>query len=173
MIYESGFHAPSRRQIAHLREEADESFCQTPVSERFDYNIPCPAGYAFDPKTVTLLTLKNVEPHDDPWVGAEPYSRGIDQPPPGWAHDGPVDRRAVFWVVHLPKYHELFIQVGTMAKRMRAGSYVVFDDRVLHCVLSTRKWYGCAYQLVPSALQRAEDDEERALSSIEEREMMR
>jgi hypothetical protein len=54
---------------------------------------------------------------------------------------------------------------------MRAGDWVVFDDRVLHCVLSTSKWYGCAYQLIPSALHK--QSEQHALNSIEEREMMK
>jgi hypothetical protein len=166
MIYESGHHAPTRQQIAHVRDQADESFCQTP-SGTFDFNIPCPAGFSFDRSTVTLLTLKNVEPHDDPWVGATPHwQRGSEEPPPGWTYDGPVERRAMFWVVDLPKFHDMFLQVGLVAKRMRAGDWVMFDDRILHCVLSSRKWYGCAYQLMPS-------DEQRVLDSIEEREMMR
>jgi hypothetical protein len=152
MIYESGHQKPTKRQLAHVREEADDSFCQTPSSERFDYAIPCPPGYTFEENTVTLLSLKNVEPHEDPWVGSIPSYVGDHVLPPGWTHDGPEGRRAMFWVVDLPKFHELFLQCGAQAKRMRAGDWVVFDDRVLHCVLSTRKWYGCAYQLIPRAL---------------------
>lgn len=154
MIYESGHLKPTRSQVTYLRVYADESFCETPDG-RFDYNIPCPEGYEFDESTVTLITLKNVEPHDDPWVGMDPpgWNRGQEDPPTGWTYDGPVDRRAVFWVADLPRHQELFLHVGTMAKRMRAGDWVIFDDRILHSVISNRKWYGCAYQLIPKGLK--------------------
>lgn len=153
MIYESGHQKPTSAQLAYVRSEADESFCSSASSE-FDMRIPCPTGYVFDPRTITLLTLKNVEPHDDPWVGADApgWNRGREDPPPGWTYDGPVNRRAMFWVVSLPRFQELFLHVGTMAKRMRAGDWVMFDDRILHSVISNRKWYGCAYQLTPEEL---------------------
>jgi hypothetical protein len=143
MIYSEGFLLPTAAQVRLVREHADGSFCRT-VPQSFDFmNVPpLPEGYAFDSETFTALKLKNVEPHNDTWVGGLPA--GVDTS--GW-EDGPPSRRAVFWIIDMARHSHLHIQCGAFSSRMRKGSWVLFDDSVLHCVVSDRTWYGLACQV--------------------------
>ena len=124
-------HVPTVAQRKYLRKWADNSFCVTAPD---DFGVPEVRGYKPDPGTITALSLKNVQPHDDPWVGKQPEPEGDD-------------RRSVFWLVDFPENEILYLQVGTEFKAMRRYEYVVFDDSVLHSVQANRKWWGVAYQL--------------------------
>lgn len=137
MIYETGVCRPTRRQVQLIRSCADDSFCQTAPADFGD--VPLPSGYAFEPRELTALSLKNVEPHNDPWVGALRQGDGID---------GPEGRRALFWLLSDPKV-PLYLQVGTMSHTLYRGGWVLFDDRILHGVYCSRKWFGLSYQLRP------------------------
>ena len=139
MIFDAGSLTPLKRQVALIKEYADESFC-TNVPEDFG-PVPLIAGYTFCQRELTALSLKNVEPHDDPWVGDHQDDDG---------EDGPDGRRAMFWILKAPE--DLFLQCGTMSSRMKSGSWVMFDDRILHGVYSTKKWFGLAWQLRPSGV---------------------
>lgn len=122
-----------------LRESADESFCRT-VPPLFDFkNLPpLPAGYVYDHETVTALTLKNVEPHTDSWVGRNPLVNG---------DDGPPSRRAVFWVLDCPRHKVMHLQCGNFSTRMLRGHWVIFSDEIMHSVISDCRWYGVAMQI--------------------------
>jgi hypothetical protein len=132
MILETGTQHPTSRQRRILRDIADDSFTRT-LPDDFGV-VPCGSKWKHDRTTGIALSLKNVQPHTDDWVGS-----------------GPLPRRyaAVFWLVEMPKFEDLILQVGTMAERMRPGDFVVFKDNVLHGVFAIRKWRGCAYQVRP------------------------
>lgn len=146
MIYTTGNHKPSAKQIKTVRCNANGSFTGT-VQDDFgmpEHRLPIPSGYAFSPGTITALTLKNVEPHTDPWVGH--YGKG-------WrTTDGPYDRRALFWITSLPRYKRVDFQCGNAAVKLSMGDFVIFDDRIMHCVLSTAKWHGVAVQIYDPVL---------------------
>lgn len=129
MILQRGFTAPTALQKRLLRDVADDSFTRTLGPDFGD--VPFPSSYEIQRETLTALKLKHVEPHSDEWVG-----------------HGRVPKRyaAIFWLVDLPKFHDVIVQVGTQGQRMRAGDWIAFDDRILHCVHSKRIWRGCAYQ---------------------------
>lgn len=121
-----------------MRACADDSFVAT-VPDNFD-PAPCPAGYLVNPRTVTALRLRYVTPHQDDWVGDHDEDDG---------EDGPIGRRAVFWLVDAPPYHSIIVQVGTMSAELRTGDWILFDDSILHSVFSSKLWRGCAYQVRP------------------------
>lgn len=133
MIFEAGTQHPTPAQRRMVREIADDSFTTT-LPQDFGC-VPCGSKWRHDATTGVALRMRCVEPHTDDWVGAGKYPRRY---------------AAVFWVVDLPRFEELFLQVGTEAKRMRAGDFVVFKDSVLHSVISKRVWRGCAYQVRPN-----------------------
>lgn len=137
MIEQTGILLPTKQQLKLIRASADESFCATCPDDFGD--IPIFAGFR-RACALTALALKNVEPHNDPWVGDDSFHDG---------EDGPEHRRAVFWVLHLPKYEHLHVQVGNSAVRLSAGGWILFDDRLIHGVYSQKKWFGLAYQLRP------------------------
>lgn len=134
MIFETGTQQPTPAQRRMVREFADDSFT-TKLPSDFG-PLPCGLGWRPDITTSVALRMRCVEPHTDEWVGTGKYPRRY---------------AAVFWVVDLPRFEELFLQVGTEAKRMRVGDFVVFKDSVLHSVISRRVWRGCAYQVRPNA----------------------
>lgn len=138
MIYDTGTLLPTKEQLKLIREFADDSFCQS-VPETFG-RVPLIEGYAYCARELTALTLKNVEPHDDPWVGHHEDGDG---------DDGPEGRRAMFWVLAIAGDGAMHFQCGTKATRMTRGSWVLFDDRILHGVYSEKKWFGLAWQLRP------------------------
>lgn len=139
MIYHRGKFLPTPAQRKSIRECADGSFCAVVPS---DFGpLPEHPDYLVDRKTITALECVCVTPHDDGWMGdAEPGDGG----------NGPEGRRAIFWVVDAPAHHSIYLQVGHDFEQMQVGDWVVFDDRVLHCVVSTRKWRACAYQVRPA-----------------------
>lgn len=138
MIYHRGHFKPTAAQRKAMREQADESFTAV-VSDDFGA-VPEFPGYIVDRRTITALACVCVTPHTDTWVGDHDESDG---------EDGPEARRSIFWVVDAPVGHRLHLQVGERSAEMEAGDWVVFDDRILHSVGSTRKWRGCAYQIRP------------------------
>ena len=145
MIFEQAHHRVHSAQLAEAKAKADESFCRQ-SSEDFMVGAPKIIGYVPAMKDATLLKLRNVEPHDDPWVGYEPHPfypevHGID-----WTMDGPKNRRAVFWLLHSPK--PIHLVCGGQARCLKTGDYVVFNDSLMHCVLAERTWIGAAWQIM-------------------------
>lgn len=135
MILETGFLRPTREQIQHLRKNADESFCATSSENFVRAGFPLTYGWINAESTVTLLKLKNVEPHDDPWV-----SRGAE----------PRARRSIFWLMEGGQTHSgegIFFGCGRTSMRLKPGEFVVFNDKITHWVMSNRIWRGAAIQL--------------------------
>ena len=130
MIFETGTHHPTAAQRRILREIADNTFT-TSLPTNFG-SVPCGNAWKYESETGIALRMRCVEPHQDDWVGA-----------------GKKPRRyaAVFWLVEMPNFEDLILQVGTVVCRMRPGDFVVFKDSVLHSVFARRVWRGCAYQV--------------------------
>jgi len=139
MIYETSFHQPTKEQVRLIKLNSDDSFC---MNVDADFNPPAIAGFTFCRHEMTGLAMKCVEPHEDPWVGSHEE---------GDTGNGPPGRRAAFWLIATQRYHDPILQVGTMSARMKSGTLVIFDDRILHSVISMKKWWGLAYQLRPVA----------------------
>ena len=130
MIFEAGTQTPTPAQRRMVREIADDSFTTT-LPQHFG-SVPCGSKWQHDATTGIALRMRCVEPHQDDWVGAGKYQRRY---------------AAVFWLLDMPKFEDLILQVGTVAQRMRPGDFVVFKDSVLHSVFAKRVWRGCAYQV--------------------------
>lgn len=134
MIHHIGFMPPSKDQLAHLRKWADDSFC-TNSTEEFMHCFPSFDGWVHAEDTATLLKLKNVEPHDDPWVSRGP---------------APKVRRALFWLMDGGNTYSgqgIFFGCGRATKRLKPGEFVIFNDSITHWVMSNRTWRGAAIQL--------------------------
>jgi hypothetical protein len=129
MIYSGGNKKATKAQKELIRRIADDSFsCRIP--DEFG-DVPA-TGYDVLHYTGTALAMKNCEPHTDFYDGDE---NAVDA------------RRALFWVIALPRHAEMHIHVGNAYKRLYEGDYVVFDDSLMHSVQSDRLWRGVAYQL--------------------------
>jgi len=128
MIYSTGYQLPTTRQNAHVKNRADGTFASQIKDWTIFDNVPgCEIG---EIESAIALKAKCVEPHTDPWVG---YG------------DEPKKYLSVFWLIKSSS--GLIIQVGNDAKRLLAGEFIVFDDRVMHSVVSKNTWYGMAYQI--------------------------
>lgn len=135
MILETGFLRPTREQLQHLHKNADESFCATSSENFIKAGFPVFNGWVNAEGTATLLRLKNVEPHDDPWV-----SRGAE----------PKVRRAIFWLMEGGFTYSgegVFFGCGRATRRIKPGEFVVFNDSTTHWVMSNKTWRGAAIQL--------------------------
>lgn len=142
MIHDKGNLRPSLEQVAHACRTADDSFCQKSKPE-FNVDIPKIDGFEYAGDAV-LLRLRNVEPHNDPWV-----SNGND----------PRVRRAVFWLLHISggknqnrgynqtKLDDVWLGCGKDKIKMRVGDWVLFDDSKDHWVMSDHIWRGASWQL--------------------------
>ncbi len=142
MIFSKGRLVPSREQLEELHKQADESFCAR-STQQFNQpaTIPRLDGHVYCGDAV-LLRLRNVEPHDDPWV-----SEGKD----------PRVRRAIFWLMSGNKskdtrYNQLkcdsvWFGCGPKQTRMEVGDWVLFDDSKKHWVMSDHIWRGASWQL--------------------------
>lgn len=136
MILASGHLKPEKFQIDEARVKADESFC-TSSSAEFMKNFPVFEGWKPANESPILLKLKNVEPHDDPWVG-----------------DGrePRARRSIFWLLEGGGQRafgqKLIFGCGAKHIKMGPGDFVVFNDRIDHWVMSEKIWRGAAIQIV-------------------------
>ena len=134
MIIHTGFMPPSKQQLDQLRRLADESFCAI-SNEEFMRIVPSFEGWQPAEVGATLLKLKNVEPHDDPWVG-----RGAQ----------PRVRRAIFWLMHGGESYSgrgVYFGCGRHSVHLKPGEFVVFNDTVKHWVMSHKQWRGAAWQL--------------------------
>ena len=134
MIHHKGILVPTKAQLADIRKEADDSFCQN-SSLGFMQPFPVFDGWQLAEDKATLLALKNVEPHDDPWV-----SRGAE----------PKVRRALFWLLAGGITYNgegVVFGCGRATTRLRPGEFVIFNDKTPHWVMSNRKWFGAAIQL--------------------------
>ncbi len=134
MILHTGYLKPTKEQLVLARKNADSSFCAL-AGEAFMSDFPTFEGWQNATPTPVLLKLKNVEPHDDPWVsnGSEPRAR-----------------RAIFWLLEGGKtYHgaRIFFGCGGQVIQMKAGDFVVFNDKKTHWVMSDRQWIGASMQL--------------------------
>jgi hypothetical protein len=132
VILETGHLTPMTWQVKEARGYADESFC-TMSSKVFCGNLPKVAGLHMADQPV-LLKLRNVGPHEDPWVSGRP-------------EEAPQDRRAIFWM--LEGKSPLHLHVGTQAARLSPGDWVLFDDSIMHSVVCASPWRGAAFQLTP------------------------
>jgi|LakMenEpi03Aug12_release.lakeMendotaPanAssembly.Ray.scaffolds.fasta_scaffold551666_2 hypothetical protein len=128
-IFHMGTQDPTVAQRRVVRAIADDSFTRT-VPDDFGC-LPCPQTWRPDAKTAIALRAKYVSPHVDDWVG-------IGSPPSRYV--------ALFWVVEMPRFERLTLQVGTEVCQMSLGDFVVFNDTVMHSVFADKFWRGCAYQ---------------------------
>lgn len=135
MIYTTGHLTPQRHQIDEARVKADDSFC-VGFSEEFEKFFPTFDGFMPD-DTGILLKMKNVEPHEDDWVGG----------------NVPKTRRALFWLLE-GGGQKLVFGCGAKHIKMGPGDFVVFDDRKTHWVMSEKLWRAAAAQLRPIKKQR-------------------
>jgi hypothetical protein len=129
MIYQTGYQKPTAAELRAVKAVADDSFCTNAPSHVVP---PCPAPWKFDRLTSIALRLKTVEPHTDDWSGS------FSNKPRSYA--------AVFWLMHVNDNDCIYLQIGNTAERLRAGDFVVFDDRIMHSVVARHTWIGCAYQ---------------------------
>lgn len=141
MIFETGHLMPTLEQIAHVKRVADDSFCSN-TCEAFNARNPIPKEYIIASPGIALR-LRNVEPHEDPFVGDDPEPRA---------------RRALFWLIDAPKsrsmkkfdqttLNDVWFGCGADLHRMKVGDWVLFNDAKKHFVMSDRIWRGAAWQL--------------------------
>ena len=142
MIFETGHFDPSLEQVAHALKHSDDSFC-VQSSEGFNKSIPNTGEWKIVNKGI-LLRLRNVEPHDDPWV-----SDGSN----------PQVRRALFWLIHVSgrnvqrrfynqtKVDDVWFGCGKSQIKMKVGDWALFDDSKKHWVMSDHIWRGASWQL--------------------------
>ena len=137
MIFDKGHLTPLKFQLDEAKRLADSSF-RTVSSDLFLSHFPYVPGFENAEPGALLLKLRNVEPHNDPWV-----SQGSK----------PKARRALFWLLeggqnadHAP----LIFGSGRTFIKLQPGDFVVFNDAVDHWVMSEKQWRGAAMQLRPS-----------------------
>lgn len=138
MIIQTGFLQPTKAQLLQARKRADSSFC-TLSDDDFVQHFPTFDGWQRADRGTTLIKMKNVEPHDDPWVN------GADEPRA---------RRAIFWLLEgRSNYGRSHIYFGCGKSpiiTMKPGDFVIFNDKITHWVMSDRQWIGAASQLQPA-----------------------
>ena len=157
MIYHKGNLQPTKAQLAEIRRSADDSFCSSAepsFMSNFPYVWPGSQRWSFDTDSPVLLKLKNVEPHDDPWAGRHKSNFDFDNPPAGWNESGePLERLAIFWVLTIanrPRHTSIIhFGCGSDFEKLKAGDFVVFDDRIPHWVMADMLWHGASIQLAP------------------------
>jgi mannose-6-phosphate isomerase-like protein (cupin superfamily) len=135
MIFATGRLKPERFQLEEARKNADGSFCVN-YSEQFGTHFPVFEGFTPADSGI-LLKLKNVEPHEDPWVSRQKEPRA---------------RRSIFWLLEGGGQagYGSCIHFGCGAKiiKMFPGDFVIFNDSKTHWVMSEKQWRGAAVQLV-------------------------
>lgn len=135
MIHHTGFMSPTKAQLVELRRLADDSFCTNSTEGFMLPSFPSFDGWELAEDTATLLRLKNVEPHVDPWVPFGP---------------SPKVRRALFWLMEGGRVNGtsgVFFGCGRAVKQLEPGDFVIFNDATTHWVMSDRPWRGAAVQL--------------------------
>lgn len=142
MICGTGNLMPHRLQLAHARKFADDSFC-TSITDEFN-NLPIPKIEGFENSgSGVLLRLRNVEPHEDPWVENSSAPRA---------------RRALFWLMETSPLQRgsgfsqtrlggVWFGCGDKQIKMQAGDWVLFNDAKKHWVMSDHIWRGASWQL--------------------------
>lgn len=146
-MYPSGTLKPTKAQLAEARRRAVmHEFCNV-ASEEFNYF--CPEMRIYGESThfheTVLLKSKSVQPHTDPWLGS------------GLLADCNTQRN-IFWLMHSLSGSPIYLQVGNDARKMYPGDWVVFDDSVMHSVVSDVTWLGAATQV--SKIIKDETEEE-------------
>ncbi len=130
-IFDFGNKNPSAHQRLMVRSNADDSFCSR-MPDDFD-GYPSIDGWRVNKSTAVALKLGLVEPHTDHWAG-DFGSRNTRY-------------RAMFWLIDEPKGTEFLLLVGKQTQRMRAGDFVMFNDKIIHAVFAKKIWSGVAYQV--------------------------
>jgi len=142
MIYGTGNLMPHSLQLAHARKFADDSFCVS-VDDEFN-NLPIPKIEGLENSgSGILLRLKNVEPHDDPWVENSSAPRA---------------RRALFWMLDVStraggssldrtRLSSIWFGCGGQQVELKVGDWVLFNDAKKHWVMSDHIWRGASWQL--------------------------
>ena len=142
MIFETGHFIPSSEQVKHANKHGDDSFCAS-SNDSFNKSIPDTGEWKIAGKGI-LLRLRNVEPHDDPWV-----SDGSD----------PRVRRALFWLIQVDgnngqrkfsnqtNLKDVWFGCGKSQVKMQVGDWALFDDSKKHWVMSDHIWHGASWQL--------------------------
>ncbi len=141
MILESGSLKPTARQVKIVRAWADDSFVSSINKcdlEHFSQDVfprpPCSRSHHEKMMSTAIqLTMKNVGPHRDEYLGYEfPNSKQFTS--------------SLFWVVHSP--NPIYLHVGLHCLAMSVGDWVVFPDNIVHSITATNKWYGVATQII-------------------------
>lgn len=112
-----------------MKRIADDSF--TAVLPDDFGTLPLAEIFCANRETAIALSLKCVKPHTDDWLASASQ---------------PKARAALFWLVSIPNGETLDLQVGNSFCTLGAGECVIFDDSLVHSVISDRKWIGCAVQ---------------------------
>lgn len=134
-----GWWQPTTYQVETAWRRGDNSFTR-PTDERFDADRPIPWGAggrlwtSYPHQHGALLKMKCVEPHQDPWIGADADYCG--------------EQLSMFWLLRAGG-DVWFSVVGHEPVKMTPGHFVLFDDSVTHHVMSERLWAGVSWQQWP------------------------
>lgn len=117
--------------VALARQSADDSFTAGISCGAIKGYLPkLPPGFFYSENSGVLLKVKNVSPHDDSPVGDLVES---------W-------RGSTFCVLTDPGPN-CYLQVGLEHLKLQKGDWVMFDDRILHSLQSTKTLLGLSIQL--------------------------
>ena len=141
MILQTGWLKPTKEQVKIAEKRGDSSFTSSMNADDFPIFakelIPT-SGLIDDTwdnyiRTLIFLKMKNVEPHTDTYVGyREQEEHSVFA--------------SLFWVLAARK--PLHLHVGSHSAALKAGSWALFADSVMHSVISDSTWVGCATQVL-------------------------
>ena len=131
MIYKVDFQKPTaaQRKVVRMRADGSLSACVSDL-----HVFPNFQGFEVSQSDISAISGPCVHPHKDGWIQTEKE---------------PKIRRNCFWVLESTSC--LYLHVGNAFTELLAGDYAVFDDSIVHSVISERKWWAVAYQLIPIA----------------------
>jgi hypothetical protein len=134
MLFAKGNLEPSKAQLVKLQVSATTDFTERAPKEFFqptlDMMLYGEEHTEFE--TPVLIKGKNVYPHTDPWCGRRPE---------------PIERRNLFWLAKYPRDRYLEFYYGNDSCRMTGGDWVIFDDSIVHSLISKYTWYGMILEL--------------------------
>jgi hypothetical protein len=114
-------------ELKRALKNADDSFS---YGFREHHLLPdLPKGYKYASDTGFSVFTQLIGPHQDEYVGM---------------NDEESYAGSVFGIVT----GELWFHVGIEAIEMHAGDFVLFDSRIMHSVISEKKWRGVAVQVL-------------------------
>ena len=145
MLIASGNLKPSKEQIARIKGLATNDFTRIVSAEFFqptlDMMLYGEKHTEFE-SNATLVKGKNISPHTDPWCGKYPE---------------PIERRNLFWLAKYPRDRYLEFYYGNDSCRMTGGDWVIFDDSIVHSLISKYTWYGMILELRNAFMKEIED----------------